>query len=295
MQPCMDDLRDHALEFVLVIAAGRLAGLPLHATRLKDGRFVAESLSAVEYIPNLSVLSSAQEEWDFPKTALCVVSDPFEDLPSTATECKSVAESLAQGGAEVTVLARTGSASGATAFARRGVTVSSNVEVLDASPTPRRVTELMAERDHFFYSGHGTRSGGQSGLVLVNVEGVETLLSEDEILSMPALRQRPLIVLSACETARGEQGSSELFDVASCFLRVGARYVIGSLWVVRGDCAMAFTASFYKQMGTGMFPNRAYGEAIRDLRRYLASHATTSGVPLDHPIHWAPFLALRGE
>jgi CHAT domain-containing protein len=295
MQPCMDDLRDPALEFILVIAAGRLAGLPLHATRLKDGRFVAESLSAVEYIPNLSVLSPGREKWDFPKAALCVVSDPFEDLPSAATECKSVAESLAQGGAEVTVLARTGSASGTTAFARRGVTVSSNVEVPDASPTPRRVAELMAEKDHFFYSGHGTRSGGQSGLVFVNDEGVETLLSEDEILSMAALRQRPLIVLSACETARGEQGSSEMFDVASCFLRVGARYVIGSLWVVRGDCATVFTASFYKQMGTGMFPNRAYGEATRDLRKYLASRATTSGVPLDHPIHWAPFLALRGE
>lgn len=295
MQPCMGDLRDGALEFTLVIAAGRLAGLPLHASRLKDGRFVAESLSAVEYIPNLSVLSPGQEKWDFPRAALCVVSDPFEDLPSAATECKSVAESLAQGGAEVTVVARTGSASGGTAFARRGVTVSSNVDVLDASPTPRRVAELMAEKDHFFYSGHGTRSGGQSGLVFVSDEGVATLLSEDEILSMAALRERPLIVLSACETAGGEQGSSEMFDVASCFLRIGARYVIGSLWVVRGDCATVFTASFYKQMGAGMFPNRAYGEATRDLRKYLASRATTSGVPLDHPIHWAPFVALRGE
>jgi hypothetical protein len=45
MQPCMDDLGEHALEFVLVIAAGRLAGLPLHATRLKDGRFVAETVA----------------------------------------------------------------------------------------------------------------------------------------------------------------------------------------------------------------------------------------------------------
>lgn len=129
----------------------------------------------------------------------------------------------------------------------------------------------------------------------MNDDGAATLLSEDEILSMPALRQRPLIVLSACETARGEQGSSELFDVASCFLRVGARYVIGSLWVVRGDCATAFTASFYEQMGTGVFPNRAYGEAIRELRKYLANQSTASEVSPDHPIYWAPFLALRGE
>ncbi len=295
MQPCLDSLGERALEFVLVMAAGRFAGLPLHATRLKDGRFVAESLSAVEYIPNLSVLSPTQEEWGSPKSALCVVSDPFKDLPTTALECKAVAESLTHDGAKVTVLARIGSASGTDAFTQRGVALTSNVAVLNVVPTSTRVAELMTKTDHFFYSGHGTRSGGQSGLVLVNDNGAAALLSEDEILSMPALRQRPLIVLSACETARGEQGSSELFDVASCFLRVGARYVIGSLWVVRGDCATAFTASFYRQMATGMFPNRAYGEAIRDLRKYLASQSTTSRVPLDHPIHWAPFLALRGE
>lgn len=149
MQPCLDNLGERALEFVLVMAAGRLAGLPLHATRLKDGRFVAECLGAVEYIPNLSVLSPAQEEWGSSNAALCVVSDPFEDLPSTAMECKAVAESLAHGGAKVTVLARIGAASGADAFTRRGVAVSSNVEVLDVIPAPNRVAELMTEKDHF--------------------------------------------------------------------------------------------------------------------------------------------------
>jgi hypothetical protein len=223
------------------------------------------------------------------------MSDPFKDLPSTAMECKAVAESLADAGATVTVLARTGTVSGADAFKERGVPVRSDVEVLDIGPTPMRVAELLAGRDHFFYSGHGTRSGGQSGLVLVDDVGAEALLSEDEILSMPALRSRPLIVLSACETARGEQGSSELFDVASCFLRVGARYVIGSLWVVRSDCATAFTASFYKQMSAGAFPNRAYGEAVRELRKSRAVQTTASPVAPDHPIFWAPFLALRGE
>lgn len=86
-----------------------------------------------------------------------------------------------------------------------------------------------------------------------------------------------------------------MFDVASCFLRVGGRYVIGSLWVVRSDYATVLPASFYKQIENGSFPNVAYGEAIRDLRKSLASRGSTSDVPLDHPIHWAPFLALRAQ
>ena len=295
MQPCLASLSDSALDFSLIVAAGRLAGLPLHAARLADGRFVAESVGTVEYIPNLSVLSPKQEKWEHPKTALCVVSDPGADLASAAPECDAVAKTLMQSGTKVSVLAIVGRDSGGSAFKRRGVVVAPETEILGELPTPARVADLMSDKEHFFYSGHGTRAGGQSALVLVGEDGNEKLFSEDEILSMPALRHRPLIVLSACETARGEQGSSELFDVASCFLRIGARYVIGSLWVVVGDCATAFTASFYEALKKKAFPNEAFGLAVRELRSHRATRTTASKVPLDHPIYWAPFLALRGE
>jgi CHAT domain-containing protein len=295
MQPCLDKLADDATEFTLLIAGGRLAGLPLHATRLKNGRYVIETLATVEYLPNISVLSPKAEQPVATTSALCVVSDPFGDLPSTIAECKDVADFLMQLGAKVSILARSGKELGTAAFAQRGVAVISGAEVLDTNPTPTRVAELLADKDHFFYSGHGTRSRGQSGLVLVGDDGKEVLLSEDEILSMPALRTKPLIVLSACETARSEQGSSELFDVASCFLRIGARYVVGSLWVVRGDFATAFTASFYRQLAAGVLPSRAYGDSIRELLRFQPAGSGANAIPPDHPIYWAPFIALRGE
>lgn len=133
-----------------------------------------------------------------PEAGLCVVSDPSEDLPSTAAEGESVAASLVQGGADVTVMARRGTTIGAAAFVRRGVTVRSGIKVLDSNPTPERIAGLMPDKDHFFYSGYCTRVDGQSGLIVVNEEGTETLFSEDEILSMHALRKQPLIVLSAC-------------------------------------------------------------------------------------------------
>jgi CHAT domain len=295
MQPCLAKFGELPDGSELVIAAGRLAGMPLHAVRLADGRFVAEAFEVVEYIPNLSVLSPMPEESTLPASALCVVSDPFDDLPMTAAEGAEVARSLAGAGTKVTLLARSGREVGASAFARRGVAVDQEVDVQGATPTPTQVAKLMEDKDHFFYTGHGTRRDTQSGLVLVTDDGTEALLAEDEILSMPALRKKPVVVLSACETARSEQGSSELFDVASCFLRVGARYVLGSLWVVRGDYATAFSESFYKHLLSGASPNRAYGQAIRALLKFRSADAGKYAVPPDHPIYWSPFVALRGE
>ena len=105
MQPCLTSLGDGTLDFSLIVAAGRLAGLPLHAARLADGRFVAECVGTVEYIPNLSVLSPKQEKWEHPKTALCVVSDPDADLTSAAPECDTILKILMQSGTKVSVLA----------------------------------------------------------------------------------------------------------------------------------------------------------------------------------------------
>jgi hypothetical protein len=94
MQPCLAGLDDRTLSSDLVIAAGRLAGLPLHAARLVDGRFVAESAGTVEYVPNIAVLSPKENTWEHPRTALCIVSDPDGDLSSAALECDGVAKRL---------------------------------------------------------------------------------------------------------------------------------------------------------------------------------------------------------
>ena len=49
----------------------------------------------------------------------------------------------------------------------------------------------------------------------------------------------------------GGYGSSETFDVASSLLRVGARFVVGSLWLVVEDCAKTFSAEFYERIAEG--------------------------------------------
>jgi tetratricopeptide (TPR) repeat protein len=293
MEPCLNALNDPSLE--LIISAGRLAGLPLHAVPIAEGRCVVESVGSCTYVPNIAVLSPSESKPEQPATALFVVSDLEADLAAASKECEAAARQLKQGGTDVTLLAQVGDKLGVEALNLRGIDVTEGINVLQDAPTPSCLSKLLPHTDHFFYSGHGVRRPGESGLVLVGDDGKSSLLAEDEILSMHALRRRPLVVLSACETAMGGHGSSELFDVASCFLRVGARFVVGSLWVVVEDCATTFTAEFYKRLAQGDFPSYAFGAAVRALKQKRHSESSTRAVPPDHPIYWAPFMALRGE
>jgi hypothetical protein len=247
------------------------------------------------YVPNIGVLSLEERTWVPPASALCVLSDPKADLPLAAAECESVTSSFQQSGTNVTLLATVGRAIGQKALQQRGINALPGITVLDAAPTPQRVSLQLPHCDHFFYSGHGTRRAGQSGLVLVDDNGNARLFSEDDVLVMPALRRQPLIVLSACETATGGHASAELFDVASSFLRIGARFVVGSLWVVVDDCAKAFTTEFYSALERTKSPSSAFGTALMNMKKYRSAATSSGRVPPDHPIYWAPFIALRGQ
>jgi len=293
MEPCLNALHDPSLE--LIISAGRLAGLPLHAVPITEGRCVVESVGSCTYVPNIAVLSPNESKPEQPVSALFVVSDLEADLVAASKECEAAAQQLKRGGTAVTLLAQVGDKVGMEALNLRGINVSEGINVLQDAPTPSCLSKLLPHTDHFFYSGHGVRRPGKSGLVLVGVDGKSSLLAEDEILSMHALRRRPLVVLSACETAMGGHGSSELFDIASSFLRVGARFVVGSLWVVVEDCATAFTAEFYRRLTQGESPGYAFGAAVLALKQKRHSESAVRAVPPGHPIYWAPFMALRGE
>lgn len=293
MQPCLPPEIAPGIE--LIIIGGRLAGLPFHAATLADGRYAAEAFDSVTYCPNISVLSREILSWQKPSSPMFVVSDPKRDLMSAAKECQQVIEKIGSKGTGVKILAQVGAVIGRAAFSERGITLAADMDVMESAPTPERLVELMPGADHFFYSGHGARRADQSGLVVVNADGEPTMFSEDDILSMHVLRRRPIVVLSACETAMGGHGSSELFDTASSFLRIGARFVIGSLWLVIEDCATKFTAEFYDALASGENPTNAFGRAVRATKHYRSTVLSSRSIPADHPIYWAPFMAIRGN
>jgi CHAT domain-containing protein len=108
------------------------------------------------------------------------------------------------------------------------------------------------------------------------------VFSAEDVLITAELRQRPLVVLSACETADpGEFLGTEVFSFCTCLLRIGARLVIGACWPVSEAAAHTFTEAFYEGLARGEEPTKAFHAAITVTRRQNSD-----------VLFWAPFIVL---
>ena len=91
-----------------------------------------------------------------------------------------------------------------------------------------------------------------------------------------------LVVLSACDTGRGEISLGEgVYGLRRAFLVAGAETLVTSLWKVNDDVTHQLMASYYRHLLAGEGRSAALREAMRELRR---EHP--------HPHFWAPFISL---
>lgn len=68
-----------------------------------------------------------------------------------------------------------------------------------------------------------------------------------------ALKQSPLVVLSACQTALGEHlGGDEVVSLANGFMIAGAQAVVSSLWPVPDQPTQVLIEAFYRQRDYGL-------------------------------------------
>ena len=91
-----------------------------------------------------------------------------------------------------------------------------------------------------------------------------------------------LVVLSACETARGESGSSEsVAGLARAMLGSGARRVVASQWAVDDTITARMMRTFYAQLASGASAGKALSSAQR---------AVLADVRWRDPARWAAFM-----
>jgi CHAT domain-containing protein len=131
---------------------------------------------------------------------------------------------------------------------------------------------------------------------------------DDGLVSLEDVRglelEAELVVLSACETARGRMLKGEgVQSVATAFLANGARGVVATLWLISdADTEQAMGLFYEAALADGLPPARALREAKARLRerqgvRGIAAAAAAldapAGIdelPAAHPYFWAPFV-----
>lgn len=94
--------------------------------------------------------------------------------------------------------------------------------------------------------------------------------------------QNELVVLSACETGRGELVAGEgIIGLSRAFQYAGVESLVVSLWKVEDRSTAQLMISFYDLLQNGTAPYLA----LREAKKKLISSGQYA-----HPVYWAPFI-----
>ena len=271
-----------AVRRLIVVPDAALFSLPFEALSSSRAapRFLVEDF-AISYAPSATALVQLQEATARrPGEAdLLVVADPAMLAGPSARDALFGSERfelapLPHAAAEARAIARYGGA---------GTEVYTG-----AAASERRVREASLERfGVIHFATHGLlsqRNPSRSALLLAADGQGEGLLTAREIYRLRL--KSDLVVLSACQTARGRILAGEgVQGLAQAFFHAGARSVVASLWDVNDRRAERLMRAFYGHLADGESKTDALAHSKREV---LAAEPGLA------PRYWAPFV-LIGE
>lgn len=161
-----------------------------------------------------------------------------------------------------------------------------------AAATEEAVRKRLGQADVVHLATHGFLQPGRamsSGLLLSTPEDTEKepersqdgVLQAWEIFGELKLRA-DLVVLSACETARGSTSPGDgLVGLTRALQFAGGRSVIASQWRVSDASTGTLMVALHRKLRSGLPKDRALAEAMATLRKAPETA---------HPYYWAPFI-----
>ena len=112
-------------------------------------------------------------------------------------------------------------------------------------------------------------------------EGVQDGILTAKEISQLDLRGTDLVVLSACETGRGEITSEGVFGLQRAFKQAGVQTIVMSLWKVDDNATSLMMQTFYEHLLSGMSKREAFNLAHAAVRAKYSE-----------PYYWAGFVML---
>ena len=132
---------------------------------------------------------------------------------------------------------------------------------------------------HLATHGYFDRDPSQS--FILAYDGRLNLDSLQETVGIRRYAGQPLdlLVLSACETASGDERA--VLGLVGVSLKAGARSTLGSLWTISDEATSELMVAFYQALNNG----RSKAEALR-----VAQLGLLGAERFRHPNFWSPFL-----
>ncbi|MGG6294923.1 CHAT domain-containing protein [Leptolyngbya sp. AN02str] len=279
MEPLIRNLKAQNFSQAILIPAGLLSFVPLHAAWTDDpatptGRRYAFDEIHLTYTPNAKSLTTAQAiAQQTPSYYILAIDNPRQDLPNSSREVVAAIASFPQ------------------------------PQVLQHDQaTVEAILTALPQCHVLHLSCHGTANLNEpltSGLLMS--DGLLTLrdllnlkLSGDEGSGIR------LAILSACETGlSGIKNADEAISLPTGLLQAGVAGVVASLWAVEDRSTMLLLSKFYELWRT---KDQEPSKALRHAQIWLRDSTEAEIAPLlgkrprnpanrpfSHPYYWAAF------
>jgi CHAT domain-containing protein len=237
---------------VVFITDAATSGIPFAALPGGAGRMLVEDVT-VSASPSASVYLRARTRDAAPRRTVMIVDSPHNDalerLSGTSAEAKALQAQYPQ--------------------ARR---------LTGAGATRAAFIEASRQAEVIHFAGHGLASVDLAALVLTETPD-DPGFFDAVAISRLSLTHTDVVVLAACDTARGPVRSAEgVLSVTHAFLQAGAPTVIATLWPLDDRDAADFFPRLHRYLARGL----PAAEALR-----LAQLESIRGSSQDRAALWA--------
>ena len=258
IRPVSDRLQSRHVTTIVFVPDGVLRTIPIAA--LHDGEHFLIERFAVATTPGIELTDPrplGSEHLAVLLGGLSVAREGFAPLPNVATELTRIQALI---GGEL---------------------------LLDDSFRSQAVSQELSERDFdlVHLATHAKFDARSSSGYLETFDGRIALDQLAESLAGRRFREKPLelLVLSACETARGDERAA--LGLSGIAIKAGARSAIGSLWAVNDQATADLLVGFYEALRQ---PGTSRAEALRSAQLGLLRQRV-----YEHPAYWSGFLLLN--
>lgn len=254
---------------LILVPDGVLWRVPFQALPSADGRYLVERMT-VSYAPSVSALVALRARQTArpaaPSPHLLALGDPLvagtpslPRLPESAREVEALGRIY--GPAHSTVL--TGAAA--------------TIDALKAGAPRAGVVHIAT---------HGELDDVTPMFSHLALAGGDGRLEAREVVDIPL--EADLVVLSACETARGRLGGGEgIIGLSWSLFAAGASSVVVSQWAVDSASTTTLMIGFHERWRTAGQDRTAAAEALRG-----AARAVMADPRYRHPFYWAGFVLI---